>query len=141
MFGRFSAANSGDQDAANRQQNQTRQRKSRGGAGISMAPSPYPADTGGQHRNRCRGIGGARIADHQCIAGDDCYAEHRQKRERARPQQADKQERQGHGDVSTDVAAADMHAGKGADDTITGDEVEKTGEDGALGQDRRGDKR
>ena len=133
------AANSGDQDAANRQQNESRQRKSRGSAGISMACSPQPADTRGEHRDHRRDIGRARIADDQSVAGDDCGAEHRQKCERAWPQQADNQKRKSHGDVGTDVAATYMHAGEGTDDTVTGREVEKTGEDGALGQDRRGD--
>ena len=39
------------------------------------------------------------------------------------------------------MAAADMHTGKGADDTVTGGEVEQAGEDGALGENSQGDER
>jgi len=126
-------------DAADRQQKERRQGESRGGCRVSMACSPRPAQAGGDSREQCRGVGSACIAHDEGIAGADRDAEHRKKGERTWLKQADEQKGKRYCDVSTEMATANIHAGEASDDTVIGREVEETGEDGALGHDRRGD--
>ncbi len=102
---------------------------------------PTPAQAGNDERDRRGGIGGARKCNDQRISGAGAIATIAISTGSARPQQANQHKRQRHRDIGADIAAADMHAGKGRDDPVIGSEIEEAGEQRALDDRRRRNQR